>query len=267
MLRFCRKITEAFVDIGFQQPESPLGGIITDAEDMHLEERMSLWFQTQRVEDNLLVEDIQDVVSLEGIGQPDIQTPEDLSQGPTGDQSAIQTFPRVSAGGDKEEVLMNPWHSFRDFVSSTDAYDWLVGCLRRELYLSRAEPDEMQKIRAEIMASLPPVHGISRKTSSKSYKVLFNLDWSPLAFFESQNYGVSPREVVQEVITLTGACQNAQAATCLQYMKQTWPLTGVILLELIKEMVGGEVGAKFTRKYRTEDIDRKSLLISFRHVV
>lgn len=247
-MRFCRKITKAFIDISSQQAEPSFEGITSSAEDMCLKDRMDLWCKNmESVEEIQQVENTLDSLVVDDIGPYGFETrSEILSWGAAGDQSAIA--PTLEASGKKEEVsegdeedvvLTNPSHAYQDFFLSTEAYGWLLTRLRREYYLARGQPDVMQMIRQQITAALPQPRGVSRHMSSESYGVVFDLDWNPLMFLEGQEYGVKPSEAVEEVITLIGSCQNAQAVTCLQYMKQTWPLTGEITLQLIKDMLGG----------------------------
>lgn len=137
-----------------------------------------------------------------------------------------------------EDDMPDSWLSaYQEFVLSNDAYEWLLTRLRRELHLASAKPNIIRAIRATIMSSLPTPHRISRKVSSKSYRARVELDWDIFDFFQSQRYSMPPDEALDGVITLTGSCHDAQAATCAQYTRQTWPLTGEAILQLVKEVL------------------------------
>lgn len=51
-----------------------------------------------------------------------------------------------------------------------------------------------------------------------------------------------PDEVFERVITLNGSSQSAQAATCEQYIRQTWPFTAERIIGLINEVLRDQQG-------------------------
>jgi hypothetical protein len=78
----------------------------------------------------------------------------------------------------------------------------------------------------EISLQSPPTisHKVSRKKSVEAYKITFEIEWDPLAFIKEQEYREEPGEAIERAITLTGYAKDAQALTCAQYLRQTWPL-------------------------------------------
>lgn len=141
-----------------------------------------------------------------------------------------------------EELHDSRLLAYREFIPSTEAYEWLLTRLQREFRLVSAEPNTIQAIRATVMSSLPTAHRISRKISSQSCSARFELGWDILEFFETQGYSTPPDQVFEGVITLTGSFRDAQAATCAQYIHQTWPLTGELMVQLIKGVLRGGEG-------------------------
>jgi hypothetical protein len=140
--------------------------------------------------------------------------------------------------------------TYRNFLFTTPAYEWLLSSLRRELFLAPAEPTFLQTIEQKILSSIPASNKVSKKRSADSYVIYFKIEWDPLAFIKEQGYTEEPHEAIEIAITLTGCSKDAQALTCGQYMCQTWPSTGPRLLRLIKDLVrsgpGRECSCKFS---------------------
>ncbi|KAG5827097.1 hypothetical protein H9Q74_002807 [Fusarium xylarioides] len=242
--RYRRDIAEAFEDIGFGRDEEGLEKSTAASDGMSLQDRMALWEEKDSYEEVsaeericLGLDDIDPDESEIGSSSPDLEAGDDESE--IGSSS-----PDQKAGVEEiEDEVPDSWLSaYREFIPSTDAYEWLLTRLRRELHLASAEPNTIQAIRATVMSSLPIAHRISRKVSSKSCSARFELDWDILDFFQTQRYSTPPDQAFEGVITLTGSCHDAQAATCAQYTRQTWPLTGEAMLQLVKEVLRGGEG-------------------------
>ena len=84
------------------------------------------------------------------------------------------------------------------------------------------------------MSSLASTHKISRKSPAETYQMAFFLAWDPLHFIQEQGYTEESKEVVKYAITLTGDMSQAQAMPCGQYLSQTWPSSGSVMLELVQ---------------------------------
>ncbi|KAJ3545042.1 hypothetical protein NM208_g2710 [Fusarium decemcellulare] len=72
---------------------------------------------------------------------------------------------------------------------------------------------------------------------AKNYKATFELEWDIFEFFEMQVYSRPPHEVFEGVVTLTGSSVDAQAATCAQYLGQTWPSTAGDMVALMERVL------------------------------
>lgn len=183
------------------------------AEEMSWKERTSRWFGNTSFEE-----------SPEEPGQPtagDSKTPE-------------ENFP------DEDEEVLESWLNVsRNFLTSSSAYEELLAQLRREFYLLPAELNIIGDIRGRIISSLPSPRKVSRRISPSSCHAIFQLDWDIIDFFNTQGYLKEPYEVFEGVITITGSLQDAQAATCAQYIKQTWPFIGEIVILLVKDALKG----------------------------
>lgn len=69
----------------------------------------------------------------------------------------------------------------------------------------------------------------------------FNLDWDPAHFIQNQDahgpgFNVLSNSL-EKIVCLTGSWNNAQAATVMDYMDQTWPGTGKYIITLLKELI------------------------------
>ncbi|KAF2789972.1 hypothetical protein K505DRAFT_340816 [Melanomma pulvis-pyrius CBS 109.77] len=104
--------------------------------------------------------------------------------------------------------------SYTDFVAKTPAYRWLLSRMRREIFLIPSEPNHKEDIRRVILGLLPPCN--------------------------------RPEEVVEKAITLTGSAEDAQAQTCAEYLSQTWPSTGKLIVLLLKDVISSGPGQRHT---------------------
>lgn len=135
----------------------------------------------------------------------------------------------------------------RDLISASPAYRWLLVTLRRESLLAvEFSNNAMEDIRQTILSSLKVSQKISRSRSAEAFRATFLINWDPIAFLKEQLYGEDLGEAIEKVITLTGSAKNAQALTTLQYLRQTWPITGEYILQLVKGVLKEPRGQKYT---------------------
>ncbi|KAF3182049.1 hypothetical protein TWF225_006544 [Orbilia oligospora] len=140
-------------------------------------------------------------------------------------------------GDDGQEINVPQLPAYRDFIFKVAAYEWLLGRLSRELFLTPARPNIMDKIRETIAQKLPSNHRISRSQSAETFKVIFVVRWNPMGFIAEQDYEEEPGEAIEKAITLTGSTKDAQALTCKEYFCQTWRSGGKHTIQLIKDTV------------------------------
>ena len=166
------------------------------------------------------------------------------------DVDLLAPGPEIKIEDNTEE--MPQFLVYRDFIFENPAYEWLVACLRREFYLAPAEPNSMEVIREKILSCLlstKTTHSISRKRSPEPYKVTFEVEWDPVAFVKEQEYTGEPGRAIEMAITLTGSAEDAQALTCVQYLRQTWPSTGGHIMQLIKDVVRDRLSHRHRCKF------------------
>lgn len=135
---------------------------------------------------------------------------------------------------------------FRELVSRTSAYSWLLDFMRRKLDLLSHEGDILNSIRNEINRSFPPAHGNSARRQPDEVTSLFRVNWNLAAFIVEQEYSGDNIVAMEDAITLTGSLTNAQALSCLQYLRQTWPLSGEHTFRLLQQLMRTKHG-EFSR--------------------
>ncbi|WKT53744.1 Ankyrin repeat [Fusarium oxysporum f. sp. vasinfectum] len=151
---------------------------------------------------------------------------------------------------EQEEVSVDsPLLIEESAILQTTAFKWLLSRLLKEFHLTPTKPYAMQSIGERILAALPPAQSISRKALSPTYSVSIELECKLFQFFERQKYPRHPHEVFDGVIALTGSCDDAQAATCGQYLSQTWPSTAPHIIELLKDCLMVKHGCPRTMSY------------------
>jgi hypothetical protein len=230
--RFCSDIGEYFKD-RYSHEESLLDVQTSDTDKMSLSEVMGLW--------DTKLEDAEDAIP------PDPQI-RDFNEANVNDLMS-QDSNEEAEEEEKEEAIMPELLTYRDFISKTPAYEWLLASLHRESLMAPAEPNSMGTIRRKIIYSLPSSHKISRKKSAETYKVTFRVEWDPMTFIREQEYSVEPDEAVEIAITLTGSTKDAQALTCAQYLCQTWPSAGEHTIRLVKNVVRSGPGHQHTCRF------------------
>lgn len=174
-----------------------------------------------------------------------LEDPEDEDIGNLKNQNSTEDAVNDSMNPDSdedEEANVPDLLTYQNFISKAPAYKWLLANLHRECLLFPAEPNIMEALRHQIVHFLPSSHKVSRKRSSETCKMTFEIEWCPLAFIKEQEYREAPYEVAEIAITLTGSAKNAQALTCAQYLCQTWPSVGQNIIQLVKDVVCGGPG-------------------------
>lgn len=71
---------------------------------------------------------------------------------------------------------------------------------------------------------------------TRKHRAIFNVHWQVKEFVAGQ-FGDLRAVSLGSVIVVTGSARDAQATTVREYLLRTWPDTGLVLLELIQEML------------------------------
>jgi len=115
------------------------------------------------------------------------------------------------------------------FLLDGPAYRWLLENARSSALLTRREGTVLEAASREIDGVF------SSQRAGQKRQVCFDMSWSPHEFLRDQEYGVTDEIAFERAITITGSARNAQALTCVEYMRQTWPSSGSELIRTLQK--------------------------------
>lgn len=155
--------------------------------------------------------------------------------------------PNQEANDDENEQIDKPEGlALWDYIFKAPAFNWLLATFCREFHLVSYS---MNPIGQKIVQFLLFSQKIKREKSELAYSMTFRMEWDPLAFVKEQEYSEELDETVETAITLTGSARDAQALTCAQYLRQTWPSAAEHIIRLIKDVVRNGPGHRQECKY------------------
>ncbi|KAH7243150.1 hypothetical protein B0J15DRAFT_94008 [Fusarium solani] len=162
-------------------------------------------------------------------------------------------YPRLEQEEEEEEHPSLPdSRGYRDAVFNSVAYSWLTAALVKTLTMAPVEEDDMcADLREKIQASLGRTRTISSRSPSKRHAMAFTAEWDPKLFLREQFPDESDTgRLFRQVLTLTGSATDAQALPCAEYLLQTWPTTGLSILEIVEDalVTGMEVSRELKDK-------------------
>lgn len=128
-------------------------------------------------------------------------------------------------------------HYYQDLIADAPAYEWLLGSLRKGLYLMPSEVDRVHVIRQSILSAMPSTRKVSKKAPAESYHMTFVLDWNLEAFIHEQRYEENPGDAIEFALCVVGNSTQAQAMPCGRYLSQTWPSTGSSIMALVRAAI------------------------------
>lgn len=137
---------------------------------------------------------------------------------------------------------------YATLIEKSPAYQKLLADVRNECLLAPATRSMVDNIRGKIYAAIRTPETIRIKVPPSAVQMLFIVEWNPIHFVQEQCYQGAPESAIRDAITLTGTASIAQAATCAQYLQQTWPVIGLEILNLVQE---------FARDRETEAASRR----------
>lgn len=143
----------------------------------------------------------------------------------------------AEADEDDENLPLPGIENYNKIIRGDSAYEWLIDRLHRELRLSRQDTDIMEEVRQKILTALPPQRHVRKTQPSQALAVLYTINWDVKGFLAEQDYQQPEASAITNALTLTGSDTDAQALSCIDYMKQTWPQTGPFILGLIRQLL------------------------------
>ncbi|ETS73790.1 hypothetical protein PFICI_14736 [Pestalotiopsis fici W106-1] len=151
----------------------------------------------------------------------------------------------------RDEYLPKALSDYYRVVQNSSAYEWLRGRLRREILYPITGISHIARIHEVVLENIAFLK-VSWQTSLAKCNVQYVVDWDPLDFVTSQDYGEPPNEVIIRALTLTGSLTNAEALTSGDYIRRTWPDTGEHFLHLLQLLL--KSGKGVSHSVRIDDI-------------
>ena len=143
-------------------------------------------------------------------------------------------------GDNDKEISLPSVHTYKSLIQSDSGYHWLLGRLRRDIMLGGhgASYQSMKWISEGILSALPNRNRRpSTKRTSEGVAVGYLVNWDVLSFLKVQGYSGSRAAALAEALTVTGSCTDAQTLSCEEYLRQTWPSTGLYTLRLLQKLL------------------------------
>lgn len=140
---------------------------------------------------------------------------------------------------------------YEKFIRQSDAYQWLLLKIHQHRQLALEDTNLISNIGSKIQNRLRaqgPLHRISRRRASL-VRMTFNLDWNPMRYFRSQGSALPAPNILERVLCLTGSWSEAQATTGVEYIRQTWPITGEHTISFIRQLIALPEGEELTCKF------------------
>ncbi|RYO92932.1 hypothetical protein DL762_001423 [Monosporascus cannonballus] len=145
-----------------------------------------------------------------------------------------------TAAATAPEPILGQLPEYEKIIRESDAYQWLLSKIGQHGRLVFRDSNLMFDIGATVRKQLlahEPLRKISRRQPLSRVRMTFNLDWDPVHFIHHHNCAYPLSGVLEKVVCLTGSWDGAQAATVMEYMRQTWPVTGEPIVHLLQELI------------------------------
>lgn len=128
-------------------------------------------------------------------------------------------------------------HAFREIIQHASSYQWLLWRIAAADKLECPGLVNVQKgMRDYILKSVGLKKQFSRGRPPQ-VNIEYHFDWDLSAFHAEQQYLCSVEQVLEQAITITGHGNDVQAATCSQYVNQTWGERGILILHILQQAV------------------------------
>jgi hypothetical protein len=206
---------------------------------MSLDERLSMWRLDQEMDDPSSAAARPDDVPLM---DDDAQLDGDGSNDDN-DETAL----------DDSQLEM-----YRNVVTSSTAFQWLLCRLHREAILTTSEASSMKTISTQIrqiLYSRQESRLVSSRKGPPRISVVFQSDWDPQAFIRNQEYKEEPEDAVERAIVIVqGMNGDVEAMPCSEYLDRTWPLFGEHFMGLVKHTVRSRPSLRCSGELHKYDI-------------
>lgn len=145
-------------------------------------------------------------------------------------------LPETTTIGQKQETTqISPrYEEVRQFLLDGPAYKWLLENARSSAFLTERKGTIQDTIAGKINATLSSMW-TPKSRRPQIFRAEFYMDWDLPSFLRRQEYGITLEAAIERAITITGSSCNAQALSCLEYMRQTWPSSGPEIVRVLQK--------------------------------
>lgn len=149
-----------------------------------------------------------------------------------------ETCVGVADEDDDDDATVSPtgMEAYREVITGSGSYDWLISKLRCDLSFYVPGEDAREQISNSIY-SHPALRRVSRRAPQPVLKAVYMVDWDLVDFLHDQDYGKRTTEALWDALTLTGRANESEGLACGDYMCRIWPHSGAKFLELLESIV------------------------------
>lgn len=159
-----------------------------------------------------------------------------VPQPPSMDSLAISSHEDTENEDARTIPSLSDIQAYIDLIQSDLAYSKLLSDVHREYMVVSTFPNILEDVSNSIYRMLPVSTQISRRRPPERFIMTFKVDWDPLEFLK-QEYSEPSQTKIGNIIVLTGSTDMAQALTCSEYLRQTWPCSGRKIMNLIEKHI------------------------------
>lgn len=134
---------------------------------------------------------------------------------------------------DSRDHPLSNFSEQHDFLRKGTQYQWLLGKIHTTATLTQTDNDIIADINSKMNAAFNWVKHKGLYPHTPVCCVRFYVVLAMNSFLDVYYQDGAYRRL-GTVITLTGSAIDAQAVTCEQYMRQTWPASGIDTLQAVE---------------------------------
>jgi hypothetical protein len=143
-----------------------------------------------------------------------------------------------SATENPDPAALSELQEHKDFILQSKAYLWLLSKLKQHAILSTGSKlSELSEVLRGKFKTQHSLRKMSSRRPSPTIQLTLEIDWSPFPFLRAQKSPGSFELLIEQILCVTGSCQEAQATLAREYMVQTWPITGNATFDVIRDLV------------------------------
>jgi hypothetical protein len=173
--------------------------------------------------------------------RPDFQKPPDILQRWIDELGPSNPAPEQegeSANEHPDPAALSELQEHEDFILQSDAYSWLLSKLKQHAIISTGSKlSELSEVLRGKFKTQDSLRRISHRRPTPSIQLNLEIEWSPFPFLRAQKSPDAFELLIEQILCVTGTCQEAQATMVREYMAQTWPITGNATFDVIRNLV------------------------------